>query len=71
MNAISAPPVIVDHDGRAYLLRDLVRHLPAACVAEARASVPRTEQAFWDTVLRRWPDAADRAAAEADREWCL
>lgn len=69
MNAACAPPAVVDHDGRAYLLLDLVRYLPAAYVAEARAAVPRTGQAFWDEVTRRWPDAADKAAAEADQEW--
>lgn len=40
MNAISAPPVVVDHDGRGYLLLDLVCYLPTAYVAEARAAVP-------------------------------
>lgn len=70
MSVTCASPDVVDHDGRPYLLVDLVHYLPLAFAREIGEIVPRSAQAFWDEVVRRWPCAAEQVADAVDREWC-
>lgn len=60
---------VVEHDGRAYLLVDLVHYLPLALTCEVGEMVTRGPQAFWDTVVRRGPHEADQSVAAVDRDW--
>ncbi len=54
---------VVEHDGRSHLLADLVRCLGPKHVHEVEATMPRTGQATWDEVVRRWPAMAAEIAA--------
>jgi hypothetical protein len=57
------PTAAVEHDGRLYAADRLMRELPPHSVREVGAMGPRTLQAFWDEVVRRWPAMADEVAA--------
>ena len=46
---------VIDHDGRAYDLADLIRHLSPAELREVGSTAPRSAQGLWDEVVRRWP----------------
>ena len=37
---------------------------PVYCIREVGATAPRTLQAFWDEVVRRWPAMADEIVAD-------
>ena len=54
---------VVEHDGRAYDLAALIRHLSYAELREIGQSVPRSGQALWDEVVRRWPALAAEIVA--------
>lgn len=69
MDVLCAPPEVVDHDGRLYLLVDLVHYLPASFARELEAAGPQTAQAFWNDVVLRWPFAAEQAVDAVDRDW--
>ena len=45
----------VEHDGRLYALADLLRPLTQKELREIEATAPRSNQAFWDEAVRRWP----------------
>ncbi len=55
--------MLVDHAGRTYRLADLLARLSPAKLAEIEASMPRSGQAAWDEVVRRWPALAEEIAA--------
>ena len=55
--------VLVEHNGRAYLLPELMRRLSPAELKQVEAAAPRTGQAMWDEVVRRWPALAAEIAA--------
>lgn len=55
--------VLVDHGGRAYPLAALLACLSLAKLAEVEATLPRTGQATWDEVVRRWPALAEEIVA--------
>ena len=57
------PAAAVEHDGRLYAADRLMRELPPHSMREVRATAPRTLQAFWDEVVRRWPAMADEIVA--------
>ena len=54
---------IVEHDGRLYAAERLMRELPPHSIREVGATAPRSPQAFWDEVVRRWPAMADEITA--------
>ena len=54
---------MVEHDGQMHLLADLMRCLGFTHMREIEASLPRTAQATWDEVVRRWPALAAEIAA--------
>ncbi len=54
---------VVEHDGRAYDLAALVRHLSPAELREIGQAVPRSGQELWDEVVRRWPALAAEIVA--------
>ena len=54
---------IIDHDGRPYKLADLIRHLSPAELRQVGETAPRTGQALWDEVVRRWPALAAEIVA--------
>ena len=54
---------VIDHDGRPYKLTDLIRHLSPAELQEVVATAPRSGQALWDEVVRRWPALAAEIVA--------
>jgi len=51
-------PVLVEHDGRVYPLAALLQHLAPHKLQEIGDTVPRSGQAMWDEVVRRWPALA-------------
>ena len=53
----------VVHDGRTYRLEALLRQLTPNEIQIVERSAPRSGQAFWDEVIRRWPALADEIAA--------
>ena len=53
----------VEHDGRLYAAERLMRELPPHSIREVGATAPRSPQAFWDEVVRRWPAMADEVTA--------
>ena len=55
--------VLVEHGGRAYLLANLMARLSPAKQEQIKATVPRSGQAAWDEVVRRWPALADLIVA--------
>ena len=57
------PAAIVEHDGRLYAAERLIRQLPPHSTQEVGATAPRSPQAFWDEVVRRWPAMADEVKA--------
>ena len=56
-------PAVVEHDGQMHLLADLMRCLGSTHMREIEASLPRTAQATWDEVVRRWSALAAEIAA--------
>ena len=56
-------PALVEHNGRAYRLADLLAHLRPLKLARIEATAPRSGQAAWDEVVRRWPALAELIAA--------
>ena len=48
----------VEHDGRVYDLAELLRHLSPAELRQVGETAPRSGQALWDEVVRRWPALA-------------
>ena len=60
---VGEPASVVDHDGRAYDLAALIQHLSPAELREVGQAVPRSGQALWDEVVRRWPALADEIVA--------
>ena len=63
------PAAVVEHDGRLYAADQLMRELPPHSIREVGTTAPRTLQAFWDEVVRRWPAMADEIVATAgDRD---
>ena len=54
---------LVDHDGRSYVLGELIRHLSPAELREIGGTAPRSAQAPWDEVVRRWPALAAEIVA--------
>ncbi len=54
---------VVEHDGQMYVLADLMRCLAPRQLREVGATMPRTAQATWDEVVRRWPALAAEIAA--------
>ena len=54
---------VVDHGGQAYDLAALIRHLSPAELREIGQTVPRSGQALWDEVVRRWPALAAEIVA--------
>ena len=54
---------MLEHDGRPHLLSDLMRYLGPKHLREIEATLPRTAQATWDEVVRRWPALADEIVA--------
>ena len=59
----SPSPALVEHDGRLHLLADLLRCLGPRHLQEVEAALPRTAQATWDEVVRRWPALAAEIVA--------
>ncbi len=57
------PAAVVEHDGQPRLLADLMRCLGPRHLREIEASLPRTAQATWDEVVRRWPALAAEIVA--------
>ena len=51
-------PVLVEHDGRVYPLAVLLQHLAPHELQKIGDTVPRSGQAMWDEVVRRWPALA-------------
>ena len=49
------PQVVVEHDGRLYLLAALLEQLPDRVLADVDGLVPRTAQETWDLMVRLWP----------------
>ena len=62
-DADGEPAAIVEHDGRLYAAARLMRQLPPHSIQEVGATAPRSPQAFWDEVVRRWPAMADEITA--------
>jgi hypothetical protein len=56
---------LVEHDGRMYDLAGLIRHLSPQELRELDAAAPRSGQALWDEVVRRWPALAAEIVAGA------
>ena len=56
-------PVLIDHNGQTYRLTDLLARLSSAEMAEVEATAPRSAQAVWDEVVRRWPALAEEIVA--------
>ena len=54
---------LVEHNGQAYRLVDLVARLSLEEMAEVLAAAPRSGQAIWNEVVRRWPALADLIVA--------
>ncbi len=54
---------LVDHDGRAYRLVDLLGHLTPGKRQAIEQAMPRGGQAAWDEAVRRWPMLAAEIAA--------
>ena len=52
------PQTAVEHDGRVYDLAELLRHLSPAELRQVGETAPRSCQALWDEVVRRWPALA-------------
>ena len=51
--------VLVGHGGRTYRLADLMAGLSPADLQAIEATAPRSGQATWDEVVRRWPALAE------------
>ena len=60
-------PALVDHGGRTYRLAELLACLSPAKLVEIEATMPRSGQAAWDEVVRRWPGLAEEIVAD----WAL
>lgn len=60
---VGTSPAVVEHDCQMHLLADLMRCLGLKHMREIEASLPRTAQATWDEVVRRWPALAAEIAA--------
>lgn len=54
---------VMEHDGQLHLLPDLLRCLGARHLREIEATLPKTAQATWDEVIRRWPALAAEIVA--------
>ncbi len=54
---------VVEHDGQMHLLADLMRCLAPRHLREVEATIPRSAQATWDEMVRRWPAMAAEIAA--------
>ena len=61
--AEGAAPALVEHNGRAYRLAELMARMTEADLCQIEATAPRTAQATWDEVVRRWPALAGLIAA--------
>jgi hypothetical protein len=55
--------VLIEHDGRVYNLTGLIRHLSPQEMRDVDATAPRSGQAVWDEVVRRWPALAAEIVA--------
>ncbi len=53
----------VEHDGRAYDLAGLIRHLSPKELREIGDTAPRSGQELWDQVVRHWPALAAEIVA--------
>ncbi len=62
-DANDQPAAAVEHDGRLHAAGCLMHELPPHSLREVGATAPRTLQAFWDEVVRRWPAMADEIVA--------
>ena len=62
-SADGKPVPAVEHDGRLYAAEHLMRELPPHSFRVVGATAPRSLQAFWDEVVRRWPAMADEVTA--------
>jgi len=51
-------PVLGEHDGQVYQLAALLQHLALHELQEIGDTAPRSRQAMWDEVVRRWPALA-------------
>ncbi len=54
---------VIDHNGRVSDLAALIRHLSPAELREMGRIAPRSGQALWDEVVRRWPALAAEIVA--------
>lgn len=59
-----APPIL--HNGKAYVLADLVRLLPPEKINEVDQLRPRTSQDWWNQFAQRWPHLAARAISQVN-----
>ena len=57
------PPTLVDYDGRAYRLADLMGQLTPRERTGIEGIAPATAQASWDEAVRRWPALAAEIVA--------
>ena len=64
-DSLPPPAAAVLHDGRRYEAESLMRQLPPHSMMEVGAGAPADLQAFWDEVVRRWPELADDIVARA------
>lgn len=57
---------VVEHDGRAYFLLDLLRSLTADELQEIVSAAPHSGQELWDEAVRRWPALTAEIVAGAE-----
>jgi hypothetical protein len=57
---------VVDHDGRAYDFTALIRDLPVDLAQRVMDQAPRSAQAFWDMLVRLFPQQATRCVSRIE-----